>query len=305
MPHPKPLHALTRTCRVPVSALSGDAGSGNGLVAGVAWTGIGAVAEFELEVVGRVGDSPSESGYLLDITVIDAAIRKHAAAAIRDALRAECLSGTATDLPSLLRTVVVGAASDFEPEISRLTYRPSPFRSVSFEAHRGHASAHGSTTNHGDPAMPSSTSIGASHTEAPHRSGAIVLTETFEFAAAHRLHLDTLSEQENRALFGKCNNPNGHGHNYRIEIAVEIDEERAERFSFADLERIASGEIMARFDHKHLNRDCPEFVRLNPSVENIARVSYELLDEPIQGAGGRLRWVRVWETEKTSCRYPA
>ena len=135
----------------------------------------------------------------------------------------------------------------------------------------------------------------------------MILRETFEFAASHRLHLSHRSDGENRALFGKCNNPNGHGHNYRIAVSVEVPAEQSAdaRPGFAELERIVESEIMARFDHKHLNLDCPEFAMTNPSVENIARISFEVLAEPFAAAGGRLRDVEVWETEKTSCRYPA
>lgn len=137
-----------------------------------------------------------------------------------------------------------------------------------------------------------------------------VLRQSFEFAASHVLHVDTLSAEENRAIFGKCNNPSGHGHNYRLEpaVAVRIDPPDT-RFGLADIERVTDEAVIQRLDHKHLNRDVPEFAAggLNPSVENIARVCYDLLRPAVAAASGgqaELLHVSVWETEKTSCVYP-
>ena len=134
------------------------------------------------------------------------------------------------------------------------------------------------------------------------------ISQQFEFAAAHRLHCADLSEAENRRVFGKCNNPHGHGHNYRLEVAVSVPmpaEGQWAGFGLPDLERIVGERVVERFDHTHLNLDTPEFARLNPSVENIARVCHDLLADPIAAAGAALDHVTVWETEKTSCTYPA
>jgi len=135
-----------------------------------------------------------------------------------------------------------------------------------------------------------------------------ILTETFEFAASHRLNCPHLSPEENRRLFGKCNNPGGHGHNYRVavSVAVPIDgRSRSGAFGMADLERIVSDRVISRFDHRNLDSDVPDFAGRNSSVENIVRVCHDLLVEPIAAAGAELKRVVVWETEKTSCAYPA
>lgn len=129
-----------------------------------------------------------------------------------------------------------------------------------------------------------------------------VIRQQFEFAASHRLDCESLSPQENRRLFGKCNNEAGHGHNYRVEVAVAIDP--GSPFSLADLEAVVSRVLIERFDHKYLNVDCAEFADLNPSVENIARVSHDLLEPELAAAAMKLRAVTVWETDKTSCTYP-
>lgn len=140
-----------------------------------------------------------------------------------------------------------------------------------------------------------------------------LLRQRFEFAASHRLHTPTLSDAENRRVFGKCNNPAGHGHNYVVEpcVAVRLG---GPAFTLVDLEAITARLVIDRFDHKHLNAELPEFgcgsdvggggVGLNPSVENIAKVCHDLLAPEIARAGAELRCVTVWETEKTSAVYP-
>ena len=133
----------------------------------------------------------------------------------------------------------------------------------------------------------------------------VIVRQMFEFSAAHRLHVPELSEAENERLFGKCNNPGGHGHNYRIEPAVAVDPENP--LPVDAIERITDEIVIERFDHTHLNDQTEEFATeggLNPSVENIARVCFGLLDGPIAEAGGRLVSVTAWETDRTSCTYP-
>ena len=135
-----------------------------------------------------------------------------------------------------------------------------------------------------------------------------LMSQRFEFAASHRLHNPEMSDEENRRVYGKCNHPGGHGHNYVIEPVVEVSlNASSEPFGLGALERIVDQTVLHRFDHKHLNDDTTEFGAdgVNPSVENIARVCYELLAPDIQRAGAKLREVTVWETERTRAIYPA
>jgi 6-pyruvoyltetrahydropterin/6-carboxytetrahydropterin synthase len=132
----------------------------------------------------------------------------------------------------------------------------------------------------------------------------------FDFAASHRLHVPEWDDQANREYFGKCNHPNGHGHNYQLETRVEVDAQRLGTFSTEALERLVKQAVVDRFDHKHLNLDTEEFSDdggANPTVENIARVCFELLREPVAalGPGTRLASVTVWETDRTASEYPA
>ena len=133
----------------------------------------------------------------------------------------------------------------------------------------------------------------------------VSVTQCFEFAASHRLACAEFSDAKNREIFGKCSNPNGHGHNYGLEVTVRIGPEGdagdREPFSLPRMEAVVQESVLERFDHKHLNADCPEFADVNPSVENIARVIWGLLEGRIEG--GYLENVRVWETAKTRADY--
>ena len=271
-------HALTRTLRIAVAPYAARADTVgpkplNGLTG---WNGsVGAAGFVELDVV--VEGHPSTSGYLVDITTIDAAFRDVALRHLADAARRQ--HPDIEPVPALLRAIATDAAPLLPLPIAELTLRQSPYRTttVRFSADLRHE---------------------------PDAMHTTLITETFEFAAAHRLHLPELSDEENRRLFGKCNNPNGHGHNYRIEVACRMGA-GAHGFGFRELQQLTDEEVLRRFDHKHLNLDCPEFSTLNPSVENIARVCFEVLEPRVREQGSALEYVRVWETDKTSCRYPA
>jgi 6-pyruvoyltetrahydropterin/6-carboxytetrahydropterin synthase len=126
------------------------------------------------------------------------------------------------------------------------------------------------------------------------------LTTKYEFAAAHRLHTPHLTDEENCRLYGKCNNPRGHGHNYGLEVTVEgePDAQSGEIISPDVLNAIVDEEVFTRFDHKHLNEDCPEFVDMIPTSENLARVIFEVLQKRVDGENYRLAKIGLHETQK-------
>jgi 6-pyruvoyltetrahydropterin/6-carboxytetrahydropterin synthase len=127
------------------------------------------------------------------------------------------------------------------------------------------------------------------------------LSQKFEFSASHRLHNPKFTDEQNRALFGKCNNPHGHGHNYVLEVTLANP--AATQLEIPAFERIVSATVIDPFDHKNLNIEIPQFRDLIPSVENIAMVIYRLLKSPLEKAGAKLAAVTVWETSKTWCEY--
>ena len=132
----------------------------------------------------------------------------------------------------------------------------------------------------------------------------IRLSEKFEFSATHRLHNPAVSEEENRRIFGKCNNPHGHGHNYELQVTLRGEPDAGGLLiDIPQFERIVASTVIARFDHKNLNVELPEFRELIPTVENIAMTIYRLLKPAFAGERAKLAAVTVWETPKTWCEY--
>jgi 6-pyruvoyltetrahydropterin/6-carboxytetrahydropterin synthase len=132
----------------------------------------------------------------------------------------------------------------------------------------------------------------------------VIVRQQFEFSAAHRLHVPSLSDEKNREVFGKCNNPSGHGHNYKLEVAVRAPiRADGQTLAVETLDALVDDAVIQKLDHKHLNADVPQFATLNPSVENIARVIFEMLESRVRDIGVELDAVSVWETGKTVCTY--
>lgn len=123
---------------------------------------------------------------------------------------------------------------------------------------------------------------------------------SYEFAAAHRLYSPVLSEEENVQRFDKCSNYYGHGHNFGLEVVVEGEPHPTTGFIIAPqiLDQIVDEEVFTRFDHKHLNLDCPEFADLIPSSENLARVIFDVLKARLETEGYVLSRVGLHETQK-------
>ena len=123
------------------------------------------------------------------------------------------------------------------------------------------------------------------------------------FNAAHRLFRKDWSDEKNNAVFGKCNNPNFHGHNYVLEVWIEgsIDTETGYVIDLKIVKDLIKNEITDRFDHKNLNLDCNEFLNLNPTAENIAVVCWNLLRSELD-AKYELS-IKLWETENNLVEY--
>jgi len=128
------------------------------------------------------------------------------------------------------------------------------------------------------------------------------LTRRYMISASHRLHSDQMSEAENQATYGKCNNPYGHGHNYNIEVTVggRVDEGTGMVCNLVDLDGFVQREILERFDHQNLNL-LPEFVDAVPTTENLCIVIYEIVKRGFDKA--HLQKVRIEETMMNSFEY--
>jgi 6-pyruvoyltetrahydropterin/6-carboxytetrahydropterin synthase len=137
----------------------------------------------------------------------------------------------------------------------------------------------------------------------------VYLTRRYRFAAAHRLHSDALSEEENRSVYGKCNNPYGHGHNYVLEVTVggPVDSATGMVMDLGLLDGTVERKVLERFDHKHLNLDVENFRNLVPTTENLCIEIYKLLRTELEASNGprsaRLQRVRLEETNSNFFEY--
>lgn len=125
------------------------------------------------------------------------------------------------------------------------------------------------------------------------------------FNAAHRLHNPAWDAEKNKAVFGLCNNPNYHGHNYELEVKVvgEVDPETGYLIDLKVLKDMIYEEVELRFDHKNLNLDTEEFRELNPTAENICYVIWQKLRAKLDERYDLS--VRLWETPRNYVEYPA
>jgi 6-pyruvoyltetrahydropterin/6-carboxytetrahydropterin synthase len=127
----------------------------------------------------------------------------------------------------------------------------------------------------------------------------VSLTRRYKFAAAHRLHAPSLGEQENRRIYGKCNNPYGHGHNYEVSVTVTgpVDPATGMIANLGELDPFVNREVVEAFDHKNLNEEIPVFRTLVPTTENLCREVFRRLQTfPL----AQLDRVRIDETSKNS-----
>jgi 6-pyruvoyltetrahydropterin/6-carboxytetrahydropterin synthase len=130
----------------------------------------------------------------------------------------------------------------------------------------------------------------------------IELGRRYRFSASHRLHSSKLSEEENRRVYGKCNNPHGHGHNYVVEVSVSgpVDPATGMIANLADLDSFVEREVIEPFDHKSLNEDVVAFRENVPTTENVCKEIYQRLKHFPKA---KLERVRVEETGNNTFEY--
>ncbi|XP_028821413.1 6-pyruvoyl tetrahydrobiopterin synthase [Denticeps clupeoides] len=136
---------------------------------------------------------------------------------------------------------------------------------------------------------------------APDRVGYI--TRLQSFSACHRLHSNHLSDEENRRVFGKCNNPNGHGHNYKVEVTVrgKIDRKTGMVMNLTDLKHYIEEAIMKPLDHKNLDKDVPYFADVVSTTENLAVFIWDSMAKLLPT--NLLYEIKVHETDKNIVVY--
>ena len=128
----------------------------------------------------------------------------------------------------------------------------------------------------------------------------IQLTRRYEFSASHRLHSAELDERTNQEIYGKCNNPYGHGHNYVVEVTVKgpVDPHTGLAVELGALDSIVKQTVIEPFDHRNLNEEVPEFQTLVPTTENVVLVIEQRLRSAWPEAFPRLEKIRIAETER-------
>lgn len=137
----------------------------------------------------------------------------------------------------------------------------------------------------------------------------VYLTRRYRFSAGHRLHNEALTSEENRRIYGKCNNPQGHGHNYLLEVTVagKIEPTTGMVCDLSLLDAMVAQEVLEPFDHKNLNCDVESFRHRVPTTENLSIEIFELLRKRLEAEGNgervRLARVRLEETEANFVTY--
>ena len=128
------------------------------------------------------------------------------------------------------------------------------------------------------------------------------LTRRYRFSSSHRLHNESFGDEQNREIYGKCNNPHGHGHNYTLEVTVSgpVAADTGMVCDLGELDWCVAEQVLSRFDHRNLNV-CSEFADLVPTTENLAVVIYDILQREFKAA--HLEQVRIEETANNSFTY--
>jgi 6-pyruvoyltetrahydropterin/6-carboxytetrahydropterin synthase len=131
----------------------------------------------------------------------------------------------------------------------------------------------------------------------------VTVTRRLRFNAAHRVHNPELSDEENRRLFGKCNNPNWHGHNYVLEVSVagEIDPRTGYVMDLGHLRDVVEREVIEQVDHRNMNIDVDFMRGIIPTAENIVVQCWRAIDALV--APAKLTRLRLWETENNYVEY--
>lgn len=136
----------------------------------------------------------------------------------------------------------------------------------------------------------------------------IYVTRKSHFNAAHRLHNPSKSEEWNKKTFGKCNNPNWHGHNYQLEVTVagEADPDTGYVIDLSDLKHIINDKILDKCDHKNLNKEVPFLYGIIPTSENLVKAFFQELEDDINATAfgsSFLYSVKLFETERNIAEY--
>jgi 6-pyruvoyltetrahydropterin/6-carboxytetrahydropterin synthase len=263
------MHKLVRRVRFSINPfLSEDIRGYNSFASKPAGEGLAIFLEFSVEVAGPVDPA---TGFVINVSKIDRNVHEVAVPAFAERIKQNFQAAKHTglsEIAELLRLTSDRLTNKFgTAQLSELSLKLSPFRKI--------------VVNSKDLNM-------------------VYFSEKFEFAAMHKLWSEDFTEQQNMEVFGKCANPTGHGHNYIVEVMLQMPPNRND-FSIGDFEKIVADEFIKLVDHKNLNADVDQFGKTNPTVENIVSLAWNQLIGKFGKA--KLHRITVWETDKTYCSY--
>jgi len=262
------VHRLVRTIRFSVNPFLDGQAIGNNSYAGKP-CGEGLSLFFELNL-GLAGVAKEQTGFVMNVTDIDKATREQAVLIFCDYISEQYKQQkhvTLKDLTALLSKTRDALKNKLEGAmLIELSLALNPYRKIAFDCE--------------DMKM-------------------FYYSEKFDFAAMHKLWNDELSEDKNFEVFGKCANPNGHGHNYTVEVTIKAKTD--EDIKIGGFENIVDKELISLVDHKNLNMDVQDLNGINPTIENISAFAWERLNDKFGAA--KLHSVSVWESDRTFCTY--
>ena len=224
---------------------------------------------FEL-TVGLVGEAKENTGFVLNVKDVDDAVREFAVPIFDQYISGRYKLAESITIPELA-ALLAGACANLKDKFTGarlidLSLALDPYRKIAFDCE--------------DFKM-------------------FYYSEKFEFAAMHKLWNDKLTEEQNFAAFGKCANPNGHGHNYILEITVKAATDTD--IQVGKLEQTVNDYFIELLDHKNINADVKELAGINPTIENIAAFAWDKLADKFDSA--KLHSVSVAESDRTYCTY--
>lgn len=263
------MHNLSRLVRFSINPFLPEDSSGfNSFASKPAGEGLAIFFELCVKLAGEVEPS---TGFVVNVSDIDNRVREHVVPVFARQIREDFRQGRHTgvsELTEVLRAAWGQLADKFGTASLRgLSLSLNPFRKIAVDCEDLKMS---------------------------------YFSEKFEFAATHKLWNDDFSDERNRAVFGKCANPAGHGHNYIVEVTIK-GSMGENSFSINDFEKVVDDEFIKPLDHKNLNVDVPYFARAIPTVENIAAFAWKSLAGKF--GEGVLHCITIWETDRTSCSY--
>ncbi len=262
------MNKLVRDVRFSINPFLTEDSAGSNSYAGKP-AGIGLAIFLELSI-GLVGAIDSDTGFVINITDIDETVRRVAVPIFTDKIRSDFQAGrhiSLCQLHKLLQDLIKPLRIAFSHcFLADLSLRLSPFKKIAIDCE--------------DREM-------------------LYFSEKFDFAAMHKLYNDQFSEAENTAMFGKCANPAGHGHNYVVEVTVKYSD--GTQFKQGFFEQVVKGHLIDLLDHKNLNVDVAGLSDINPTIENISVFAWDKLIGKFNDVS--LHSIAIWESDRAYCTY--